>query len=131
MNSTAYAPSPKPLECYLADAAWDNFILSLWSSPVIFLSLNIFLPMLIKASAKGITALGKLDSEANPIASRIGHILIFLTDADGDGKTTPGDMFAPQLFVGIIAISLPPYYFMIYNDQKARCDYANSLRPAK
>lgn len=115
---------PTPLECYLADAAWENLYISIGAFSGILLVNNFILPAALKGGANLITKMMNLNEEEHPYLRRVGRFLGYFTDGNRDGVVTANELLNPQALVTFASLALPFYYWYIANDKQAECDFA-------
>ena len=117
-------PPPTPEACYLSEAAWENFYISIGAFAGIMIINNFVIPAFLKGTAYSITRLINIDRESHPVLNRIGRFLGIFSDADGNGTVTPGELITPQSLITFTSLCLPFFYWYVANDAQAQCDYA-------
>lgn len=117
---------PQPIECFSADAAWENFYISIGSFLGIVIVNTIVVPMLLKGASWTISECMNLDAQRHPILRRIGRFIGIFTDDNRDGRVTANEIINPQGLIAVAGLSIPFYYWFIANDKQALCDYARA-----
>jgi len=129
-KETAFLPPNKSLDCFLADSAYDNFIISIWGSALMYLVLNCMLPSGYKLCARKANKWKDYDAGLHWCKQKTGEFIVNATDANGDGKTSAAEFTFPQVMFQLTAFVLPTTMYFTYNDYYHKCLYSQTLPPS-
>ena len=127
MQSNAYVPSPKPLECFRSEAAWDAADYQLYSAITIFIATFLGIPAVMKALAKLVNFAAKVGENGTMRCGCFGKFLLFFTDLNEDGNVNPNELLQPTLtFLGGFSFTTFLSAKVGAIKTQADCDYALS-----
>lgn len=127
METYAYVPSPKPLECFRSEAAWDAANYQLYSAITIFIATFLGIPAVMKALAKLVNFAAKVGEDGKMRCGCFGKFLLFFTDLNEDGNVNPNELLQPTLtFLGGFSFTTFLSAKVDAIKTQADCDYALS-----
>ena len=116
-----------PQECFLAQAEWNNFYISIGAFFGILAFNNIVFPVASKTAAWVVTKLIQSDPERRPLMFRAGRLCSVFFDTDQNNVVTATELVNPQAFITFAGLSIPVYYIFNALDQQAKCDFAKAV----
>lgn len=115
-----------PEECFLAQAEWNNFYISIGAFFGILAFNNIAFPIASKTSAWVITKCIQSDPARRPLMFRLGRLCSVFFDTDQNNVVTATELINPQAFITFAGLSIPIYYVFNAITQQAECDFAKA-----